>query len=124
MKTLEQVLIRLVKIFIYFPYRIYKRGLADFFPIGCVVPPMPKRRPNPKERPKAPTGQNGSREGRSKYRLVASVREGLYHLQKWDRVVEDYCHEKGNIRPEEADQIIKNLERETIYYREGSDNEK
>ena len=78
-----------------------------------------QQRPKPKDRPKAPTGQNGSREGRPKYRLVPAIKEGRYHLERWSELVEDYLYEKGNLLLEEADQIIKNLERETIYYREG-----
>jgi hypothetical protein len=56
---------------------------------------------------------------RAKYRLLPDE-NGTYTLEKWHGgVLSMYLSERAYVKtPEEADQLIKNLERETIYYRE------
>ena len=80
--------------------------------IGTMRPPsIPKTK-----RPAPPKGQQPKPKPR-KYRLVPNS-QGTYTLEQLSSDTEMYWPKKVGIKPEEADAIIKNLERDTIYYRE------
>lgn len=52
-----------------------------------------------------------------KYRLVATTDEETYNLEKWEGFL-GYSFVARVKSQEEADKVIKNLERDTVYYRE------
>ena len=52
-----------------------------------------------------------------KYKLVPD-KDGTYTLKMWIPGIKMYLTEAVYVTPERADGIIKNLEREVIYYRQ------
>jgi hypothetical protein len=54
-----------------------------------------------------------------RFRLVPN-NSGSYTLEKWAADVCMYLSEAVQVTPEQADEKIKSLDREVIYYREGS----
>jgi len=54
-----------------------------------------------------------------KYRLIPDAK-GTYTLEKWYYDIKMYLAIGVRLTPEKADRVIKNLERDTIYYREST----
>lgn len=101
--------------------RLYLRKVAGGFSFIGGVPPMPysPQRPTPMprtKRPEPPKGQDPKPKP-DRFRLVPNTK-GTYTLEQYNEYAEDYICKRVNVTPQEADESISNLERETIYYRE------
>lgn len=52
-----------------------------------------------------------------RYRLVPNAR-GSYNLERWNDSVQMYLTKEVHVTPEKADEVIANLEKPAVYYRE------